>query len=107
MKSIVYTILIVLGASSTLFAQNNSDQNPNYRKSLTKYETLSATAENQQSITIHDTYEVKDWREEKAKQKELKAARKHELRKMRIEQRAQNRRMNPFFNPYYTPYYLY
>lgn len=107
MKSIVYTILIVLGASSTLFAQNNSNQNPNYRKSLAKYEALSTTSANQQSITIQDTYEVKDWREVKEEQKELKAARRHELRKMRIEQRAQNRRLNPFFNPYYTPYYLY
>lgn len=107
MKRFVYTLFVVLGTSTTLLAQSNADQNPNYRKSLAKYETLSANAVNKQSITIQETYEIKDWREVKAKQKELKAARKHELRKMRIKQRVQNRRINPYLYPYNSPSYLY
>ncbi len=105
MKNLIYTVLLVLGASTILTAQNNTDQNPNYRKSLNKYEVMKASAQNQQSITLQETYTVTDWREVKAEQKELKAARKHEFRKMRIEQRAQNRRMNPYLYPYNSPYY--
>lgn len=92
MKNLIYTLTLLLGFTSVSFSQDNLDQNPNFQKSLVKYDLQKNKASAEQSITLQNTYVVKDWREVKTEQKELKAERKHELRKMRIESNAQNRR---------------
>lgn len=91
MKTLISTILAIT-FSFVAFGQTITDQNPNFAKSLNKYELKKDLAGAQQSITQQETYEVRDWREVKAEEKELKAERRHELRKMRIERDAQNRR---------------
>lgn len=91
MKKFIYTTLTLIGSVSILIAQQDADQNPNYKKSLSKYETKKDDAYKQQSTTIHETYKVKDWNEIKAERKALKETRKHELRKLRLEGRMHNR----------------
>lgn len=102
MKNLIYTTTLLLGLTSITFGQNVSDQNPNFEKSLIKYDLQKDNASAQQSITLQETYVVKDWREIKEEKKEVKAERKHELRKMRIESNTQNRRYN---NQYYSNRY--
>lgn len=102
MKNLIYTTALILGLTSISFAQDTADQNPNYQKSLVKYDLQKDNASVQQGVTIQDTYVMKDWRELKADKKELKAERRHELRKLRMEANAQNRRYN---NQYYNNRY--
>jgi hypothetical protein len=98
MKTIIITTIITLLSSASIFSQITEDQNPNFKKSLEKYDLKKNMAAEQQSVTVQETYKVEDWRDVKAEQKELKAERRHELRKMRIERDAQNRRFNNRFN---------
>lgn len=125
MKKLIYTTALLLGITAISVGQDVSDQNPNFQKSLIKYDNLKETAPQQQSVTIQDTYVAKDWRDIKEEEKELKADRKHELKKMRIEARAQDRRYYNSYNNnryhnnrynanrynrnngYYSPYYNY
>ncbi len=111
MKTIIITTLITLLSSASIFSQSIEDQNPNFEKSLKKYDLKKNMAADQQSVTVQETYKVEDWRDVKAEQKELKAERRHELRKMRIERDAQNRRLyNNNYNRYNRnryPHYNY
>lgn len=101
MKSLLLFTTLILGI--TAFAQTDPDQNPNYRKSMDKYMSMKDSSHTFMSTTIHDVYKVVDWAEEKQKRKDLKKARKHELRKMRIEANNQNRRYR--YRRGYNPYY--
>lgn len=94
MKNII-TILTAFTFTFISFGQTEDDQNPNFQKSLRKYQTINeSNPETKQSVTIQDTYKVEDWREVKEEERDLKAERRHELRKMRIEGRAERRRFN-------------
>ncbi len=103
MKTILLTSIIIFSFVGFGIAQNDPDQNPNYKSSMNKYMAMKDTSANLQSVTIHNIYKVVDWAEEKQKRKDLKRTRRHELRKMRIEANKQNRRYRRRrgYNPYY------
>jgi len=96
MKTTTTIIGVMLALS---FFGQEADQNPNFRNSQEKYAAKKDMAGKEQSITQQETYEVTDWREEKAENKEerknSRQERRHELRKLRIERDIQNRR---FYN---------
>jgi len=104
MKKLIYITAIILGITNLAIAQNVSDQNSNHNSSKEKYTTLLTTSNNTQGVTVQNTYKVTDWREEKLKRQELKATRKHELKKLRLEARKENRTFRnerPYYNrPY-------
>lgn len=102
MKNLIYITALLLGFSTISYSQDSSDQNPNYKKSLVKYDLQKDNASVQQGVTLQETYTMKDWKELKADKREVKAQRKHELRKLRMESNAQNRRYN---NQYYNNRY--
>lgn len=104
MKNLINIAFISLAFVTVTVAQSVNDQNPNFENSLKKYEIKKDMAGAQQSVTLQETYEVTDWREVKAEEKKLKAERKHELKKMRIERDAQNRRL---YNNNYGRYNRY
>ncbi len=91
MKKLIYLTAIIIGITNLAFAQNGSDQNPNSKASAEKYTSLVATTDNTQGVTVQNTYKVTDWREVKLEKQELKATRKHELKKLRLEAKKENR----------------
>ncbi len=108
MKKVILSALLLAGITSVSTAQTtDSDQNPNYRRSMEKYMAMkdSSTDYHLMSATIQDIYSVVDWAEEKQKRKDLKAERRFELRKERIKARGQNRRYRRRGRRGYTPYY--
>jgi len=100
MKKLIYIATILLGTTSLVVGQNTSDQNPNHNNSQEKYTQLADSATNTQGATIQNTYKVTDWREVKLEKQELKATRKHELKKLRLEAKKENR-ANRNARPYY------
>lgn len=98
------TILLLTSVLFTITfnAQTDPDQNPNYRKSMDKYMSMKDSSHVFMSSTIQEIYNVVDWAEEKQKRKDLKKARKHELKKMRIKANNQNRRYR--YRRGYNPY---
>ncbi len=108
------TTIIAIMLTLSFFGQE-ADQNPNANRSAEKYAAKKDMASKEQGITQQETYEVTDWREEKAKDKDLRKERRHELRKLRIERDIQNRRFynnnwnrnnrwNRYPRPYGNPY---
>jgi len=110
MKNPLIITFLALTYSIISIGQITANQNPNFQKSLVKYDLQKNKVSTQQAVTIQDTYVVKDWREIKEEYKELKAQRKYKLKKLRIETNSQNRRLNNRYNRSYrnySPYYNY
>ncbi len=100
MRNLLFAILI---CPVVALAQNEllTDQNPNYMKSLEKYQKISAETNLTQSTTKQDTYYVYDRYEEKLKKKANKTEYKQERRLARINNR-------PSYNGgYYNRYHSY
>ncbi len=91
-KFILAGLTIIFGIN--INAQTVPDQNPNYKISADKYDSLSAELLQNQGETIQDTYKAYDWTEHKAEKKQARIDRRQELRLARWDG-------GGFYQPYY------
>lgn len=88
MKSFTFSILILFCACQAKSQELSSNQNPNYKASLTKYENQTAALTSTMNTTEQDTYKAYDWTEAKEAKRKDRIARRQERALARINNRS-------------------
>lgn len=88
MKSFIFSFLILICACQVKSQELSSNQNPNYKASLAKYENQKADLTSTMNTTEQDTYKAYDWTEAKEAKRKDRIARRQERALARINNRS-------------------
>jgi len=88
MKSFIFSLFILICACQAQSQELSSNQNPNYKASLAKYENQTASLTSTMNTTEQDTYKAYDWTEAKEAKRKDRIARRQERALARINNRS-------------------
>ena len=88
MKSFIFSFLILICACQVKSQELSSNQNPNYKASLAKYENQKAALTSTMNTTEQDTYKAYDWTEAKEAKRKDRIERRQERALARINNRS-------------------
>jgi hypothetical protein len=88
MKSFIFSFLILICACQVKSQEPSSNQNPNYKASLAKYENQTADLTSKMNTTEQDTYKAYDWTEAKEAKRKDRIVRRQERALARINNRS-------------------
>ena len=88
MKSFIFSFLILIFSNQVKSQEVSSNQNPNYKASLIKYENQTTDLASSMNTTEQDTYKAYDWTEAKEAKRKDRIARRQERALARINNRS-------------------
>ena len=109
MKTILLTLLCSLPfIGFTQIRGSLSDQNPNHEQAYAEYAAVADSIEQQQSVTLQNTYQPIDKWQEKKDWREYKKKERFEARMHRLKYGTPNRYYRPYRNyRHYSTQYRY
>ncbi|MGL6021850.1 MAG: hypothetical protein ACRC0A_01905 [Chitinophagaceae bacterium] len=96
-KFFLFSLFII--STLLIFAQEHSDQNPNYKRMIIKYSAIADSFSNMESTSLQRTYKAYDWNETKMQEKAERKAFNRELRLIEAK--------NSYYNYNYDYGYLF
>ena len=93
MKKLLLALTIIAGGYAASAQELASDQNPNFKVSMEKYQGLESNLQTTMNTTVQQTYTAYDWR----------TARDWKKAERRADRR-ENRLFNNYNQRYYDPY---
>jgi uncharacterized protein YxeA len=100
MKTLL-SVAVLLFISSTINAQQNSDQNPNYHKSMDYYMKQKDELQKTMNTTVQNTYRAFDWYQNKLDKKQQRIDNRQQVRIARASS------PSFYYYPHYTSYNRY